>query len=896
MRRTVVVATLLALGLVFPALSCGGGGGDGTVDPGGCPDGSCIDGVQFDTGSDEGADLSVDSDANRDGITADTDVGTVDDADVSPLDIAETDVPKDGEFGAPCDTNDQCVSGFCVPSVAGSFCTLICVENCPEGYSCKLMSPPGQDSAYVCMPPETSLCRPCTGDSDCTLVEGEVARCLGYDKIGRFCATDCTTVPCSRGYTCTDTTIGADTVKLCVADSGDCPCLQGFAGLSTPCFESNPDGTCDGARKCAQIGLAFAWEACTAPVPAPETCNDIDDNCDGKTDEGLGDSICGLGVCAHIVPGCLDGRPGDCDKYQGQTVETCNNLDDDCDGLTDELWPDRATPCDGPDADKCTNGLWGCADDGQSLVCESDDVNHAEVCNSIDDDCDGSTDEAEDLGQTTCGVGVCLHSVPNCLGGFPQSCNPLEGALADDLPDPDYLDTNCDGIDGDILRSVFVDITSGKDFNPGTVDLPKRTIQAGIDTAAAEAKPIVIVSLGTYSETVSLKNGVGVYGQYDRASGWQRKPENITQIRGGRVAVYADNLTASTGLHGFSILSESATEAGGSSYGVMARNSPGLILIANTIQAGSGSQGIMGTMGALGLNGGAGERGLQGCEYDAVCIDPFSVCNKCSRPSGGGGGISPCGNPGGGGGNGGDSDGNGASGAAGTGTGGGYAGTGGVVASPGYPGGGGSSGSNGQPGTGGPLVGVIGPEGYVVGDGLNGKNGTNGSGGGGGGSGGGDSPGFCQCRSFGGAGGGGGGAGCGGGGGVGGGGGGASVGIYVYGAGIQVSRTIVKTGNGGSGGPGGYGATGGLGGTGGSAGPGDTDSAAGAAGGKGGKGGNGGHGGGGGGGPSVGILCANGFAGLDTVSFSLGMAGEGGQSAGYAGQSGLGAQTYGCGQ
>jgi len=67
------------------------------------------------------------------------------------------------------------------------------------------------------------------------------------------------------------------------------------------------------------------------------------------------------------------------------------------------------------------------------------------------------------------------------------------------------------------------------------------------------------------------------------------------------------------------------------------------------------------------------------------------------------------------------------------------------------------------------------------------------------------------------------------------------------------------------------------------------------AGGKGGKGGNGGHGGGGGGGPAVGIVCASGFAVTDQVSYVLGLAGDGGQSPGKAGEPGLRAETWGCG-
>jgi hypothetical protein len=41
----------------------------------------------------------------------------------------------------------------------------------------------------------------------------------------------------------------------------------------------------------------------------PEVCNLKDDDCDGKVDEDLGTTTCGVGECLHEVPGCKDGKP-----------------------------------------------------------------------------------------------------------------------------------------------------------------------------------------------------------------------------------------------------------------------------------------------------------------------------------------------------------------------------------------------------------------------------------------------------------------------------------------------------------------------------------------------------------------------------------------------------------
>jgi hypothetical protein len=64
-----------------------------------------------------------------------------------------------------------------------------------------------------------------------------------------------------------------------------------------------------------------------------------------------------------------------------------------------------------------------------------------EVCNGVDDDCDGQVDE--DLGTTTCGLGVCEHTVDNCVAGQTQVCDPLQGA-SDEVCD-NGLDDDCDG-------------------------------------------------------------------------------------------------------------------------------------------------------------------------------------------------------------------------------------------------------------------------------------------------------------------------------------------------------------------------------------------------------------------------------------------------------------------
>jgi formylglycine-generating enzyme required for sulfatase activity len=123
--------------------------------------------------------------------------------------------------------------------------------------------------------------------------------------------------------------------------------------------------------------------------------------------------------------------------------ERCNGMDDDCDGAADEDWPLGET-CDGDDADLCALGQWRCAEDGTAAVC-ADDEPVTEVCNGLDDDCDGTTDEdAIDPPLADRQDGLCADAR--------QVCGP-DGEWVE----PDYTliegyepaEATCDGLDND---------------------------------------------------------------------------------------------------------------------------------------------------------------------------------------------------------------------------------------------------------------------------------------------------------------------------------------------------------------------------------------------------------------------------------------------------------------
>jgi hypothetical protein len=89
-----------------------------------------------------------------------------------------------------------------------------------------------------------------------------------------------------------------------------------------------------------------------------------------------------------------------------------------------------------------------------------------------------------------------------------------------DVPDLKFKDTNCDGIDGDVRRAVFV-APSGNDVNPGTVSRPLRSLQAAVQRAAATGRA-VYVQIGAYDvgDGLDLASGVSLYGGYNAK--WKR--------------------------------------------------------------------------------------------------------------------------------------------------------------------------------------------------------------------------------------------------------------------------------------------------------------------------------------------------------------------------------------
>ncbi len=680
-------------------------------------------------------------------------------------------------------------------------------------------------------------------------------------------------------------------------------------------FVSGDTNNCGG---CGSVCSLFqASENCTNGFCGVASCNGGFDNCNGIPSDGceinLNSDVNNCGSCGNVCPsaggtavcnngtcgisGCtapladcdLDGTS--CETNTNNSVSNCGNCGNDCDaGASNATMECDSGVCD---IDQCDTGFDDCntvTSDG----CETNITSSLAHCGGCGNVC-SIGGAVEECSSATCSFVTCDSDRYDLDGdmndGYQGGDNGCEyfctgDPLATDSPDSNGTDDNCDGIDGDIANSIFVarSTNGGSNSHPGTPEQPVATIAFAINAAAScPGGPCdVIVSGGTYDESITMIDGVNLYGGFD-AGTWTRDISiNETIIRGqSTVAVTADALTTATTLDGFTVQGFDAPgSSGGATIAVLVSDSSSNFSIGNcTIEGGTGGDGADGedgTNGASGLAGGSSNSssGAAGatstCGADGGDGASGRACTDGAQ-SGGSGDAGSDASSGGGGGSAGSNS------CSCSGFSGGDGGDGGA-ATAGGNGAQGGAGSSSSLSAGSWVGGVWTPS--TSGPGTRGKNGT---GGGGGGSGGSDRDGLfggCINARTGGGGGGGGAGGCAGTAGGGGTQGGASFAVVVVNSVVDITDTEIKVGTGGDGGAGGPGgdggASGGLGaGAGGSGGgflsEGAGDGGNGAAGGKGGG---GGGGAGGCGGPAIGIAQVDGGTANQTaVSFSGGTGG-----------------------
>ncbi len=778
----------------------------------------------------------------------------------------------------------------------------------------------------------------------CSVGVGECARTGTWQ-----CRSDGAGVQCSA-------TAGTPTAETCDGRDNDCDGStdENWPAKGQACSEGLGECLRMGTWVCLANGQGLDCDATPGNATA-ETCDGRDNDCDGSTDENwpTKGQVClvGQGECQRAgTLVCMgDGSGLECNATPGNpAAEACDAKDNDCDGQTDEDWPQKGQVCTVGTGVCLRTGTYVCNAAQNGIVCNATPGSgSAEVCDYLDNDCDGQTDEDFILNgkyyrDTACGNCytdcTAIYNLPHAYG----TCNYSGTPTCQMNCASGYYDLNAVPDDGCefYLDPDAIYVSSGDPFAAddstcglGPVDTgggrhPCKTITYGLSRAVATGRGKVLVADGLYEETVTLVNGKSLLGGY-RQDTWERHvSSSLTVIRGTDTGTHrntfiASGVTSTTTLEGFVIYGQVNTNIGGNSYAIYVSNSnSNLRILNNVLYAGAGGPGQSRSPGANGLPGvdGQGRNPSNPGAYDAF-VTGQRPCNSSNDRWYNNGGQRICGTDDVSGGRGGGnrcpptggteySGRDGGAGQPGDGALGGAGGAGGdagddgtldylfydvVCYLPSNPmtgavGVNGSPGANGAAGSGcaNHVGSVIGGHwvGFSGGDGGAGGNG--GGGGGGGAGGGGDSnvPGYND--RLGGHGGGGGSGGCGGSGGQGGGAGGASIAIMIVGGSAPtIQGNVVFQGVGGNGGDGGNGGVGGPGGHGGNGGICTGSCWCHQAAGKGGEGGAGGHGGGGGGGcggASYGILTS-GVSGVPSYCTANTVSGGAGGAGGQGGVS-----------
>ncbi len=237
----------------------------------------------------------------------------------------------------------------------------------------------------------TSAWQECETDAQCE--QGYMCVSGFCQWVGITCDDD---LDCRQGEICS----GGICQESC---RGDFDCQSGFRCESGRCVpEGQPDGgqpdggqpdgdpggdpglqcaqtsDCPDDYYCEQGHCAPAQGACVEPEP--EVCDGVDNDCDDVTDNGFGvgesctaEGECATGVATGVIE-CFSPTEAVCSTAPGGSQdrsrpELCNGLDDDCDGDSDEDFSDLGSACTVGEGTCALTGIYECAPDGYGQVC-----------------------------------------------------------------------------------------------------------------------------------------------------------------------------------------------------------------------------------------------------------------------------------------------------------------------------------------------------------------------------------------------------------------------------------------------------------------------------------------------------------------------------------------------
>ena len=325
--------------------------------------------------------------------------------------------------GVSC-TTDSCNETIdsCVNATDDAVCDngLFCdgAETCDAVLDCQAGAAPNCDDGVGCT---SDACNEVADQCDNT---ADDATC----DDGLFCngaetcnvSTDCqagAAPNCNDGVGCT--------IDACNETSDSCDNTADDSVCDDGAF-CNGAETCDAALDCQTAAPVDCNDgvACTN-----DTCNEIADVCENGADDGNCDdgAFCNGAETCDAVLDCQAATPVDCDDAVGCTLDSCNEVADQCDNLATDSLCDNGLFCDGAETcdavSDCQPGAVPGCDDGVGCT--------VDACDEVGDTCANTTDDSLcDNGLFCDGAETCSATL-DCQAGTAPNCNDGVGCTLD---------------------------------------------------------------------------------------------------------------------------------------------------------------------------------------------------------------------------------------------------------------------------------------------------------------------------------------------------------------------------------------------------------------------------------------------------------------------------------